>query len=66
MKIGSLFRKIVQYFKEVKIETKKVNWPTRKETFRYTLLVIVIIFFVSIFLGFFDIIFTFIIKKFII
>ncbi len=66
MEIASLPRKIIQYFKEVKTETKKVNWPTRNAALRYTMVVIVIVVFVSVFLGFFDIIFTFIMKTFII
>lgn len=66
MEIASLPKKIIQYFKEVKTETKKVNWPKRKEAFKYTMVVIAIIAFVSVFLGFFDIIFTFIMKTFII
>ena len=50
----SLFTKIIRYFKEAKIETKKVVWPSRKETFQYTLLVIIISLGVAAFLGFLD------------
>lgn len=32
--------KIINFFRESKTELKKVIWPTRKETFFYSLLVI--------------------------
>jgi len=37
---------------------KKVTWPTKKETYNYTLLVIFISIGVALFLGFLDLIFT--------
>jgi preprotein translocase subunit SecE len=61
MKINT--RKLVNYFKEVKTETKKVNWPTRKETIKYALVVIGISVAVAIFLGGLDFIFTLILNK---
>ena len=42
MKINTFTQKIVTFFQEVKMEMKKVNWPTKKETIRYTLIVIAI------------------------
>ncbi|MCX6795036.1 MAG: preprotein translocase subunit SecE [Candidatus Falkowbacteria bacterium] len=50
--------KITTYFKESVAELKKVTWPTKKETYNYTLLVIGISLGVAIFLGFLDYIFT--------
>jgi len=44
---------------------KKVNWPTRKETIRYTLIVIGISVAVAAFLGTFDFLFTTLLNKFI-
>jgi len=32
--------KIKKYFHEAYLEIKKVTWPTRKETYQYTLLVV--------------------------
>ncbi len=52
--------------KEVKVELKKVNWPTRQETTKYTLIVIGVSLIVAIFLGGLDFIFTWLINKFII
>jgi preprotein translocase subunit SecE len=42
------------YIKDTKAELKHVSWPTRRQTVMFTILVIVISFGVSIFLGFFD------------
>lgn len=50
--------KITNYFKESASELKKVTWPTKKETYNYTLLVIGISIGVAIFLGLLDYIFT--------
>ena len=33
--------RLKEYFKSVKVETKKVVWPTRKELFSYTVVVII-------------------------
>jgi len=57
--------KIIIFFREVKSEVKKVNWPTKKETIRYTLVVIGISLFVAIFLGGLDFIFDTLLKSFI-
>ncbi|HDY72917.1 MAG TPA: preprotein translocase subunit SecE [bacterium] len=64
--IGTIFSKIDSFFKEVKIEIKKVNWPTTKETVRYTLTVIGISIVTAIFLGGIDFLFTNFLNKFII
>jgi len=50
--------KITNYFKDSVAELKKVTWPTKKETYNYTLLVIGISIGVAIFLGLLDYIFT--------
>ena len=36
------FGRLKDYFKGVAAEMKKVAWPTKKETYRYTLVVIVV------------------------
>lgn len=46
--------KIIDYIKQSIVELKKVNWPTRQETIRYTLGVLVLAFIVAIILGFID------------
>ena len=50
--------KMVAYLKASIEEMKKVTWPTRKETYNYTLLVIAISLGVALFLGILDFIFT--------
>jgi len=65
MKIKEIFPKIISYLKEVKIEAKKVNWPTRKETLKYTLIVIGVSIVVAILLGGLDLVFIFLLNKFI-
>ena len=58
-------RGITTFFKEVKMEMKKVNWLTKRETIRYTLIVIGISVAVAIYLGGLDFIFTTILNKFV-
>lgn len=61
----NFLNKIITFLKEVRLEMKKVNWPTRKETIRYTLIVIGVSVVVSMFLGGLDFAFTTILNKFI-
>ncbi len=35
-----MLKKLINYFKESRIELKKVTWPTRKQATTHTLLVI--------------------------
>jgi len=65
MKISQIPTKIIVFLKEVKTEMKKVNWPTKQETIRYTLIVIGISVVVAAFLGSLDLLFTFLLNKFI-
>jgi preprotein translocase subunit SecE len=46
--------KAIQFLREVKIELKKVTWPSRKETMASTAVVIVIVIIISVFLGIVD------------
>lgn len=50
--------KIVEYLKETKTELKHVIWPSRSQTFFYTLIVIVLSIVIAYFLGLFDFIFS--------
>ncbi len=54
--------KIGKFLKEAQQEFKRVNWPTKKETIRYTLFVIGISVGVALYLGFLDYIFTNVLK----
>lgn len=50
--------KLTNYIKESVIEMKKVTWPTKKEVYNYTLMVIFISLAVAVFLGFLDFVFN--------
>jgi preprotein translocase subunit SecE len=60
----SIFTKITNFLKETRVEMKKVNWPTRKETIKYTFIVIGLSFVIAFFLGGLDLLFTLLITKF--
>lgn len=60
-----MFGKIATFLEEVKLEVKKVNWPTRQQTIRYTLIVLGISFMIAVFLGGLDFLFTKLLEKFI-
>ena len=50
--------KITEYLKETKTELKHVIWPSRKQTFYFTLIVVVLSALTAYFLGVFDFIFS--------
>ncbi|MGD9825609.1 preprotein translocase subunit SecE [Desulfobacter sp.] len=50
----NLFTKTADFLREVKVELKKVVWPTRKQTTGTTVVVVIFVFIVAIFLGIFD------------
>ncbi len=66
MKISQLPQKGIDFLKEVRIELKRVTWPTRKEAIRYTLVVIGFTLGVAAFLGGLDFLFSWFLEKFII
>ncbi|OGZ27771.1 MAG: preprotein translocase subunit SecE [Candidatus Nealsonbacteria bacterium RIFOXYB1_FULL_40_15] len=62
----SIIDKSASFIKEARLETKKVNWPTRQETVKYTLIVVLVSIFIAAFLGGLDYIFQLLINYFII
>jgi len=54
-KLKSYLDKGLQFLREVKVELKKVTWPTRKQTIGSTIVVIVLVMIISLFLGVVDI-----------
>tara|TARA_Y100000310_G_scaffold341338_1_gene440169 strand:+ start:1775 stop:1972 length:198 start_codon:yes stop_codon:yes gene_type:complete len=54
----NFFKKLIPFLKEVRLEIKKINWPSRKETIRYTLIVLGVTLVVAAFLGGLDYIFS--------
>lgn len=58
-------RGIINFLKEARAELKKVNWPSKKQTINYTLIVIGISIAVAIFLGGLDYFFGYLLRTFI-
>ncbi len=52
-KLG-FFQRIKKWFRGVRLELKKVTWPTRKEMVNYTLVVVSISLILAVFIGAFD------------
>ena len=50
-----IFHSSIQFLREVKIELKKVTWPSRKQTIGSTAVVVALVLIISLFLGFVDI-----------
>ena len=48
----------IQYLKDTRGELRYVAWPTRLQTIVYTVIVILLSFFIALYLGLFDYIFT--------
>ena len=51
----NIFSLAIQFLREVKIELKKVTWPSRKQTIGSTAVVVALVLLISLFLGFVDI-----------
>jgi len=56
---------LAEFLKEVHVEAKKVNWPTREETTTNTILVVAFSLVVALSLGAFDYIFIHLLQRFI-
>lgn len=50
----NVLQKSIQFLREVKVELKKVTWPSRKQTIGSTVVVIVLVMIISAFLGLVD------------
>lgn len=55
--------KIIEYLKGVRAELKHINWPSKKQTISFTIIVIIISIIIAYFLGLLDFIFSNLIKK---
>ncbi len=54
--------KMINFFREARVELSRVNWPSRKELVRYTVLVILISIVMAAFLGGLDLIFSYLVE----
>jgi preprotein translocase subunit SecE len=52
---NSYLDRVLQFLREVKIELKKVTWPSRKQAVGSTVVVIILVIIISLFLGVVDI-----------
>ncbi|MFO7667841.1 MAG: preprotein translocase subunit SecE [Desulfobacterales bacterium] len=52
---NNYYQRALQFLREVKIELKKVTWPSRKQTVGSTVVVIILVMIISLFLGVVDI-----------
>jgi len=50
-----LIDQTIKFLREVKVELKKVSWPSRKETIGSTSVVLIVVIIVALFLGLVDI-----------
>ena len=55
--------KVLDYIRESRAELKKVTWPTRQQTWYSTIVVIVVTFMVSAYLGLVDLLLTGVFSK---
>jgi len=61
----AITQKIKSFFKEVYLEMRKVNWLSRREILKYTMIVLFVTIAAAAFLGGLDYVFTTLIKDFI-
>jgi preprotein translocase subunit SecE len=54
--------KITQYFRDVKAEMKKVSWPGRDQVIASTVVVIIVVVFLTLLVGILDVIFVQLVK----
>ena len=66
MQISQIPQKTTEFLREVHLELKKVTWPTRQETVKYTAVVIAFSLAVAAFLGGLDFLFNWLLNKFVI
>jgi preprotein translocase subunit SecE len=57
-KLQDAVRRLTEFFQEAWQELKKVHWPSRKETYAATLVVIVVVVLISVYLALVDLALT--------
>lgn len=65
MNLGNIPNRIISFLKEVRLEIKKVNWPSRDQTIRYTVIVVIGSIIVAIYLGGLDFILSTLLNRFV-
>lgn len=59
----TLVERVTRYFREVYAELRKVDWPSRQELTAMTIVVIVVLLLMSLYLGFWDLIFAWLFQR---
>jgi preprotein translocase subunit SecE len=57
--VGGKLGQAKQFYRDVKLEMKKVSWPTRQEVYSTTFVVLIAVFFFGFFLWGVDVLITF-------
>ncbi len=60
-----MWNRLTKFFGEARQELRHVNWPTRQEATRLTLVVVAIAVGISVFLALFDYLFAYLLQTFI-
>ncbi len=60
-----MLNRAVTFFKESRVELRKVRWPTREETVRYTIAVIIASGVLAMYLGAIDYLLQFVLNAFV-
>lgn len=55
--------KLISFLKEVRLEVKKVNWLSRQEVLKLTIIVLIFALVVAVYLGALDFLFQFILSQ---
>jgi preprotein translocase subunit SecE len=61
-----MYNKLKNFLQESRQEFKRINWPSRQETIRYTLFVVIFSLVMAIFLGLLDFVFLYLLNRFIV
>lgn len=64
--IQKLPKGVVSYIREARQELKNVQWPSRRETVRYTVVILTVSLIVAFVTGVLDAAFTYIVQRFVI
>jgi len=59
-----MLNRLKNFLQEARQEFKRINWPTRQETIRYTMFVVIFSLGMALFLGLLDFIFLILLNKF--
>jgi preprotein translocase SecE subunit len=62
-RLPALVERAVTYLREVRVELSRVEWPSRIELIRMSIVVIIVLVLLAVYLGTFDYIYTVVIKR---